>query len=200
MKTIHAVCGTCHYYERQYSKKGPHDESAGVAGTPRCIDCHGNHRNTIPAGGLLANGDKQNCGSCHQEGEEGYRIALELKDVLEQASFLLANFQKTKETQQADTMEAMFLDGEYSNLRNGFSILRKATHSLDTQEARSRLAELQETAKNALLYQQKVLSREEEKIGPLILILGGVAMGVGLLSLSVAFVILKWKERQGRNG
>lgn len=196
LKTVHAICGTCHFYEYQYFKKGPHYESVRVAKSPKCIDCHGNHRNTIPAEGLLIGKEKGSCGSCHKQGDQGYRVALELKEILGRAERLRANFQKAIATQTADTTAALFLKGEDAKLQSELSALKKVTHAVDPQEAREKLAELEGTARSALLYWQKVLSQKEKGIGPLLLVLGGVTAGVGLLSLATALLILRWKGRE----
>lgn len=196
LKTVHAICGTCHSHEYQYFKKGPHYESVRLAGTPKCIDCHGNHRNTIPAGGLLAGKEKGSCGSCHKEGEQGYRTTLDLKKILERAERLLVNFRDASTAQAADATTTLFLKGEEARLQSGLSALKKLAHSVDPQEAREKLAELEGTARSALLYWQKVLSQKEKGIGPLLLALGGVVTGVGLLSLAAALLILRWKGRE----
>ncbi|MBI2877117.1 MAG: hypothetical protein HYY20_09575, partial [Candidatus Tectomicrobia bacterium] len=195
LKTVHAVCGTCHASEHQYFRKGPHYESAKRTGAPKCTNCHGNHRNTIPAGGLLA-AVKKNCGACHKEGEEGYRVALELKQVLERGERVLADFQKATAAQTVNGAGSLFLKGEYARLQNRLSVLKQVTHSADPQEAQGKLAEMEGAARSALLYHQKVLSQKQAGIGPILLALGGLATGIGLISLAGALLILRWKGRR----
>ncbi|RMF92209.1 MAG: hypothetical protein D6734_12820 [Candidatus Schekmanbacteria bacterium] len=69
IKDIADVCGNCHGVIVDKFKQGPHYESLKKTGSPKCYDCHGNHRNKALTPEMFQGVEAGHCGACHQSPE-----------------------------------------------------------------------------------------------------------------------------------
>jgi len=88
------ICGRCHGVTANYFKSSPHYVALNEVGAPKCIDCHGNHEIPFPSVEMFSTDEKGHCGSCHDEDSVGYKTGIQIKALLETASWQLAKMER----------------------------------------------------------------------------------------------------------
>lgn len=90
---IPEICGRCHGVTANYFKTSPHYVSLKEVGSPRCIDCHGNHAILYPTVAMFSGSEKGHCGSCHDKDSVAYTTAQDIKGLLETAGTQLQDME-----------------------------------------------------------------------------------------------------------
>lgn len=91
VKEIADVCGNCHGVIVDKFKQGPHYESLKKSGSPKCYDCHGNHKNKVLSPEMFQGVEAGHCGACHQGADvqelakDIYTIILDTRGELDRA-------------------------------------------------------------------------------------------------------------------
>ncbi|GAB4346867.1 MAG: hypothetical protein Kow0099_28490 [Candidatus Abyssubacteria bacterium] len=80
------ICGRCHAVTASYYKDGPHYQSLMEVGTPRCVDCHGNHDIEYPTLEMFSGVEEGHCGSCHDADSAAYQLGQRIRGQLETAT------------------------------------------------------------------------------------------------------------------
>ncbi|MEW5978100.1 MAG: cytochrome c3 family protein [Acidobacteriota bacterium] len=104
VKSVAAVCGTCHALMEDLYQKSPHEpafESMGMAG---CVSCHGNHKIVSPSDAMLAGADSL-CSSCHEGGSAGATVAEQMTRLLSSLDVALQRSDDILEVARRSGME-----------------------------------------------------------------------------------------------
>lgn len=80
------ICGRCHSVTANYFRDSVHYVSLNEVGTPKCIDCHGNHKILFPGVEMFSTDEEGHCGSCHEKDSVGYKTAQQIRTLLETAT------------------------------------------------------------------------------------------------------------------
>lgn len=75
IKEVANVCGNCHSLTENYFNKSPHKKALNESGTPRCIDCHGNHKIRFPDASMFISKENGVCGNCHENSSKEFNVA-----------------------------------------------------------------------------------------------------------------------------
>lgn len=200
IRRVDAVCGTCHFYEARYYSRGPHAAAAHATGTPICVTCHGNHRNTIPAEGLVrGKGNGSSCFSCHEERDDpGARFADDLHGQFEQGRKAIERLQAAI-AREPDAEVRRVMGLELEKTRDAYAEARKVSHSLEPKEVAAHIQRTVATANGALSYGERIRRREGGfSRTVVVLIVGGIVAAMALTSLGLAWGLLKLRERRRR--
>jgi hypothetical protein len=78
---VYNVCGQCHPFIQEQFMKSPHFKAEEEGLIKGCVACHGNHKILEADSSLFL----KTCGKCHDPGTEPYRVATEMKDLIDGA-------------------------------------------------------------------------------------------------------------------
>ncbi|MBI2418688.1 MAG: cytochrome c3 family protein [Ignavibacteriales bacterium] len=82
-ESVSKVCGTCHAFNMELFEQGPHKTAFNIKKIPECESCHGNHGIEPVTDEFLGTSSRSFCISCHQAGDNGYKTAAEMKQLLD---------------------------------------------------------------------------------------------------------------------
>ena len=83
VESIGKVCGTCHVLNEQMFEQSPHKAAFTKNDLHECAACHSNHGIVHPTDEMLGAGDKSFCIKCHQKGDKGYTLGVEMKHLID---------------------------------------------------------------------------------------------------------------------
>ena len=83
VKSISHVCGICHALNAEMFSRSPHAEVFEKRNIPQCEVCHGNHLIERPTDEMLGISTKSTCIKCHREGEKGFEVAKQMRDMID---------------------------------------------------------------------------------------------------------------------
>jgi predicted CXXCH cytochrome family protein len=95
------VCGTCHTVFATKFALSTH----AVIFERGCVECHGNHRILPPSDAMLGTGEGALCGTCHAEGDNGFKAAAEMRRGMDTLTAAIAHSQE-----QIDRVENAGID------------------------------------------------------------------------------------------
>lgn len=72
-----ALCGRCHEEQRRLFASSPHQRPFRKLGLAECVPCHGDH-GVAKTTWLAGMGPEAACGRCHERGDAGAQVAVEI--------------------------------------------------------------------------------------------------------------------------
>ena len=82
VKSIHNICGTCHFQNNTQFEQSPHAEAFEEMGEPGCSTCHNTHKIARIREEKLGLDEGSVCANCHDEDSEGGKTAVNMKNDL----------------------------------------------------------------------------------------------------------------------
>ncbi len=133
VESIGKVCGTCHVLNEQMFEQSPHKTAFAQKDLHECAACHGNHGIIHPTDDMLGSGDKSFCIKCHQQGDKGFGLAVQMKhliDSLNNEVNVANNYIQQAEQKGMDVSDAVF---SYNDIKKVLITTRTSVHysSLD---------------------------------------------------------------------
>jgi len=185
------VCGNCHGSIYEYFNAGPHGKAVKEMGEPRCVDCHGNHKNEIPTPEMFDGEKPGRCGYCHETDEEAYKIGQELKEKLVFVSKKLNDLRGKLEKAKESGRFVERLENAVESLRVQFLQMKPKVHALDPDLLRRNMIEADDQIKIAEEELEKLKKEEEFRVK-----VAGVGAGILLiLALLLTVKLLQVKKR-----
>ena len=139
--SIAFVCRQCHPSAGDLFSRSPHKAAFDELEISECEACHGNHKILSPTDEMLAGGDKDICGQCHESDSAGYQTGFKMKEKLggyvaqfEEADALLDK----AERQGVEVSEARF---KLQEANTALIQVRNLVHGLSLEKVEERLAE-----------------------------------------------------------
>ena len=83
VESISKVCGSCHTLNMELFEKSVHKQAFDKEHLPECETCHGNHGIKNVTDELLGVGQNSACIKCHEQGDNGYKIAANMKSLVD---------------------------------------------------------------------------------------------------------------------
>ena len=83
IESVHNVCGVCHPGNDQLFSNSSHKNYFDEFDFPECASCHNNHLIKKLSEASLGLGEQSVCENCHSEEDEGGKIAVEMKNIIE---------------------------------------------------------------------------------------------------------------------
>lgn len=182
------VCGNCHSNIYEYFRMGPHGEAVKETGEPRCVDCHGNHKNDLPTPAMFDGSEEGHCGYCHDESEEAYRVGQEIKEkilfVQEKLEELTGVLEEAKKTGKfIDRLESAVTE-----LSAQFVQMRPKTHALNPGILRRNLIDADDQIRIAEEEVEKM--RAQDRLRVRVALAGsGLFLILGLLFVAKLFQV-----------
>jgi hypothetical protein len=126
---IAAVCMLCHASNGDLFNKSPHKEAFEEAGLSQCAVCHNHHKIMHPTDDWLGVGKDAKCVECHSQGDPGYKVAAQMKQVLD--SLLNGQDQARQQLSHAKDLGMDVADGETAveSVRENVIAARTAIHA-----------------------------------------------------------------------
>jgi len=85
VSSISNVCGACHLQNAELFRDSPHAPVFREQEMGACEACHGNHEILPPDDGWVGVEEGTVCGGCHEAGDPGGKVAVLLRNALEEA-------------------------------------------------------------------------------------------------------------------
>jgi Cytochrome c3/Cytochrome c554 and c-prime len=128
VESIGRVCGTCHVLNEQMFEQSPHKEAFQQKDLHECAACHSNHAIVHPTDDMLGAGDKSFCIKCHQTGDKGLTLGIEMKHLIDSLNndVNVANyFMDQAEQKGMDISDARF---DYNDIKKVLITTRTSVH------------------------------------------------------------------------
>ena len=128
VESIGKVCGTCHALNEQMFEQSPHKAAFLKKDLHECAACHSNHGIVHPTDEMLGTGDKSFCIKCHQKGDKGYTLGVEMKHLIDSlnSEVNVANyFIDQAEQKGMDVSDAKF---SYNDIKKVLITTRTSVH------------------------------------------------------------------------
>jgi hypothetical protein len=127
---VEHVCSTCHVVQADLFDKSPHKQAFADASIPGCITCHSNHRVVHPSDAFLGRGSESVCVSCHVEGDDGFKVAVELRARLAALESAINNSEDQLKIAERSGMEVSEVRLEHDQARDALTKARVTLHSV----------------------------------------------------------------------
>jgi hypothetical protein len=184
VEDVSQVCGNCHGNTAENYAKSPHERARHFYGSPRCVDCHGNHRILFPSRELFTAED--GCASCHAD-DRGAETAAAFYQELDHT---VSSLEEAKTSLEDAPARLIYLDPFRERLREADSRLIEAgpvAHALD-------LDALKKITSEATAIADEVHHAIEEKKKELAVRKGAWFVVAFVAVLWVVFLILKLRQ------
>ena len=83
VESISKVCGSCHSLNMELFEQSVHKQAFDKQNIPECESCHGNHNIKNATDEMLGTGKNSTCTNCHKEGDVGYKIADNMRTLID---------------------------------------------------------------------------------------------------------------------
>jgi hypothetical protein len=178
---VENVCSTCHVVQAQLFDKSPHKEAFANAEMPGCITCHSNHRISHPSDGFLGRGKDSVCVSCHVEGDDGFKVAVQLRTRLSELETAISNGDALLKTAELSGMEVGEIRTEQDQARDALTKARVTLHSVQLDRVNQDLdAGMKSAAKAEQASQAALKERDFRRFGLGLSLIAILAVVIGL--------------------
>jgi hypothetical protein len=140
------ICGRCHGVTANYFKSSPHYVALNELGTPKCIDCHGNHEILYPTAEMFSTDEEGHCGACHDDDSVGYTTAQEIKGMLETAEGQLEEMETELTELEHSGRNLSDLQNLTETARTNLTEVLPITHTLSVDRIREKTDSVAESA------------------------------------------------------
>jgi hypothetical protein len=82
VESISKVCGSCHSLNMELFEQSVHKQAFDMENIPECESCHDNHNIKNATDEMLGTGKNSTCIDCHKEEDAGYKIADNMKSLI----------------------------------------------------------------------------------------------------------------------
>lgn len=125
------VCGQCHSPALESFKSGPHFLSLIKTGAPTCTNCHENHDNSHPTLDKFSGKERRDCGGCHDDSTQAYKLALQIKDEIQKAQESLKRAREGIDFLKGHRRSVADVEERYSAALTDMLVIPARSHSLD---------------------------------------------------------------------
>lgn len=128
VESIGRVCGTCHVLNEQMFEQSPHKAAFTQKNLHECAACHSNHGIVHPTDDMLGSGDKSFCIKCHNNGDKGWVLAAQMKNLIDSLNndVNAANYYINEAEQKGmDVSDAKF---DYNDIKKVLITTRTSVH------------------------------------------------------------------------
>jgi hypothetical protein len=178
------ICGRCHGVTANYFKSSPHYVALDELGSPKCIDCHGNHEIKYPTSEMFSGDEEGHCGSCHDDDEAAYEIAMTIQGYLQTAEGQLEEMEDALEELEHSGRNLSDLQGLTEVARTNLTEVLPITHTLSVERIKEKTADVGESAEKHI----EITSTFKAELVHRKTILGGVLV---IIVLNIIFIWLK---------
>lgn len=134
VKSISHVCGVCHVLNAEMFSKSPHADIFEKNKIPQCEVCHGNHLIEKPSDEMLGTGIKSTCLKCHKEGDKGFEVARQMKEMIDTLVFKVNYAKKILDEAEFKGMDVSDARYEMNNIPSILIKARTITHTSNLDE------------------------------------------------------------------
>ena len=136
---VEHVCATCHVIQADLFDKSPHKKAFADASLAGCITCHSNHRVVHPGDTFLGSGSRSVCVTCHVDGDNGFKVAVDLQKGLTALESAINDSDGLLKTAEQSGMEVSEVRMEQDQARDALTKARVTLHSVQLDRVRQDL-------------------------------------------------------------
>jgi hypothetical protein len=134
VKSISHVCGICHALNAEMFSRSPHADVFEKNKIPQCEVCHGNHLIVKPSDEMLGIGIKSTCVKCHKEGDRGFEVARQMKDIIDTLVSRISYAKRVLDEAEFKGMDVSDARYEMNNVPQILIKARTITHTANLDE------------------------------------------------------------------
>ncbi len=134
VKSISHVCGVCHALNAEMFSRSPHANVFEKNKIPQCEICHGNHLIVKPSDEMLGTGIKSTCVRCHKEGDKGFEVARQMKELIDTLVSKVNYAKKVLDEAEFKGMDVSDARYEMNNVPQILIKARTITHTANLDE------------------------------------------------------------------
>jgi hypothetical protein len=187
VESIGKVCGTCHVLNEQMFEQSPHKEAFLKKDLHECAACHSNHAIVHPTDDMLGAGDKSFCIKCHQTGDKGLTLGIEMKHLIDSlnSEVNVANyFIDQAEQKGMDVSDAKF---SYNDIKKVLITTRTSVHY-------SNLEKYQEAINEGFKITSNAKTEGEDAINEYYFRRAGLGVSTILITIITVALYMKLKK------
>jgi predicted CXXCH cytochrome family protein len=185
------VCGQCHASQWDLFTKSPHRKVFAENQMPACVTCHEHHGIERTSDAMLGAAEPAVCGSCHSDGDAGFRAAETMKAGILRLEHDLVGARQVLERAERAGMEVSRPLFELAEGRDRLVLARVQVHRFDVASLEKVLAEGRKIAAATEASGRKALAELAYRRK-------GLAFSAVILLVMIGLVIAKIREIEGR--
>lgn len=157
-------------------------------GVGACIQCHSNHEIAPPHDEMIGVGQGATCASCHNEGDNGYQAAKQLRATIDELAGAHKNALDMLARAERAGMEVKF---ELNDAKDSLTNVRVLIHGVST-------GEVEKVAQPGLAVARKSFKAGKDALRELGFRRKGLAVSLFFILFLASLVYLKLREIEGR--
>ncbi|NOX37580.1 MAG: hypothetical protein GXO78_08590 [Calditrichaeota bacterium] len=148
--SIGQVCGNCHINNLQYFQKTKMAEEFKKMDLHDCIECHGYHSVPPTNDDMVGVGEQSTCIDCHDEGDEGYKAAVQIRQLLLDLTTAIDSAKVLKKRVQIIGMDDLDIEYLLKDAHQQLIHARTVVHTFDPKQVEEKTKTGLERAKEAI--------------------------------------------------
>ena len=134
--SIGRVCYQCHLAEGELFNASPHKEAFDAMGEAECAFCHGNHDIHPLVDKHIGVGENALCINCHSEGDEGYKAAGKISEMITKLSTKYEVSKKLIDDAEQKGVEVSDEQYKLLDVRSALINVRTLIHSFNVEQVK----------------------------------------------------------------
>jgi len=191
VKSISHVCGVCHALNAEMFSRSPHASVFEAKKIPQCEICHGNHLIERPTDEMLGTSAKATCVKCHKEGDKGFEVAKQMREMIDT---LVVRINRAKKILEEAEIKGMDVSDARYQMNDVPQILIKARTVIHT----ANLDEFKETINPGYEVIESVTKAGLEAIDEYYFRRWGLGASTLIITILVIAIYLKIKQIERR--
>ncbi|MBN2413945.1 cytochrome c3 family protein [candidate division KSB1 bacterium] len=155
--SIANICGVCHVIQSEYFSGSPHKAAFDDMGLTECEACHGNHAIQAADDNMLGVAENAICVQCHDKDSDGYRIAAQMRSVLDTLVHKINNAEIMLSKAQRAGVEVKDENMTFTNANDALVHARTQIHTFSLDKMKESTDAGLEAANEALSIGQQAL-------------------------------------------